>query len=58
MSLAELGEDIYHQPPYADEENDDQDRDGPLGDIGGPKEGPVATIRLGNVSKQPGQDKS
>ena len=58
MSLGELGKNVYHQPPYAYEENGDQDRDGPCGDIDTPKESPIATIRLRDVSKQPGLGKS
>lgn len=58
MSLGELGKNVYHQPPYAHEEDGDQDRNGPRGDIHTPKESPIATIRLRTVSKQPGQGKN
>lgn len=58
MSLGELGEDVYHQPPNAHEENGDQDRGGPRGDMNIPKERPIATIRLRTVSEQPGRGKS
>jgi len=46
VRLAELGKDIEHQRPNTDEKSDNQEQDGPFGNHGTPKEGPVTTIRL------------